>query len=186
MKIVAPDGSAVDDGELGEIVVKGPNVMAGYLHNAEATADDDPRRLAAHRRRRLRRLRRLLLHRRPRQGHDHPRRREHLPARDRGGPLHARRRPRVRRDRRARRGARRGGPRGASHPNPEPNSTATSSAHRRPSAWRRSRCQGGSRSAPSCPRPRPARSASLRCARSSASRRQPPRTGAENANGWLD
>jgi long-chain acyl-CoA synthetase len=33
MKIVAPDGSAVQDGELGEIVVKGPNVMAGYLHN---------------------------------------------------------------------------------------------------------------------------------------------------------
>jgi long-chain acyl-CoA synthetase len=37
LKIVAPDGSAVDDGELGEIVVTGPNVMAGYLHNEEAT-----------------------------------------------------------------------------------------------------------------------------------------------------
>jgi long-chain acyl-CoA synthetase len=38
MKILAADGSPVHDGELGEIVVKGPNVMAGYLHNEQATA----------------------------------------------------------------------------------------------------------------------------------------------------
>jgi long-chain acyl-CoA synthetase len=39
MKIAAPDGTTVADGELGEIVIKGPNVMPGYLNNAEANAD---------------------------------------------------------------------------------------------------------------------------------------------------
>jgi long-chain acyl-CoA synthetase len=38
MKILAPNGDPVADGELGEIVAKGPNVMAGYLHNEDATA----------------------------------------------------------------------------------------------------------------------------------------------------
>jgi acyl-CoA synthetase (AMP-forming)/AMP-acid ligase II len=39
MKIVAPDGTKVTSGEYGEIVIRGPNVMPGYLHNPEATAD---------------------------------------------------------------------------------------------------------------------------------------------------
>jgi long-chain acyl-CoA synthetase len=38
MTILAPDGTPVDDGELGEIAIKGPNVMAGYLNNPQATA----------------------------------------------------------------------------------------------------------------------------------------------------
>ena len=46
---------------------------------------DRCRRLAAHRRPRLDGRARLLPHRRPPEGHDHPRRREHLPARDRAG-----------------------------------------------------------------------------------------------------
>ena len=49
---------------------------------------DRRRRLHAYRRSRDHRRGRLLQHRRPAEGHDHPRRREHLPARDRGVPLH--------------------------------------------------------------------------------------------------
>jgi len=39
MKIIGEDGSQVANGEYGEIVIHGPNVMPGYLYNEAATAD---------------------------------------------------------------------------------------------------------------------------------------------------
>lgn len=39
MKVVDPDGRELPDGELGEIVISGPNVMKGYFGNPRATAE---------------------------------------------------------------------------------------------------------------------------------------------------
>ena len=38
-KIVAPDGTEVKKGDVGELIVKGPGVMKCYFNNPEATAD---------------------------------------------------------------------------------------------------------------------------------------------------
>ncbi|MHC8496551.1 MAG: class I adenylate-forming enzyme family protein [Actinomycetes bacterium] len=39
VRVVDDDGNTVQDGEIGEVIVKGPTVMAGYLDNPEATAE---------------------------------------------------------------------------------------------------------------------------------------------------
>ena len=59
---------------VGELWVRGPNVMLGYWNRPDGAG----RRLVPDRRPRARRRRRLPLHGRPRQGHDHHRRRERL------------------------------------------------------------------------------------------------------------
>ena len=85
MKVVDDEDNEVPQGEVGEIVIRGHNVMKGYWQRPDATAEairdgwfhsGD----MAHGRRG-----RLLLHRRPQEGHDHPRRLQRLPARDRRG-----------------------------------------------------------------------------------------------------
>ena len=70
----------------GEVLLRGPNVMLGYLDDPEATANDHRRRrLAAHRRYRPRRRGRESEDHRPAQGHVHLRRVQRVPGGDRAG-----------------------------------------------------------------------------------------------------
>ena len=93
VKIVDAQGRIVPVGQSGELCTRGYSVMLGYWEDEEAHARvDRRRRLDAQRRPRHDRRRRLLQHRRAREGHADPRRRERVPARDRGVPVSSSRR----------------------------------------------------------------------------------------------
>ena len=145
----------------GELWIKGPQVVRGYWHRPEETAQvftrgwlhtGDVARLDDGE---------LHLHRRPGQGHDHPRRRERLLGAGRGGPVRTPGRGRLRRDRRARarRWARRSAPSSccARAPRWAPTSSPSTCATAWPASW--SPPTSGSATSPS-PATRPARCSS--------------------------
>ena len=76
--IMDEDGALLPPGEIGEVVIRGPNVTAGYENNPEANADGLHRRLVPHRRPGRAGRRRLSAPHRPAEGDHQPRRREDL------------------------------------------------------------------------------------------------------------
>ncbi len=88
---------------------QGPQHHEGLLEPAGGHRRGDPRGLVPQRRHGPQGRGRVLLHRRPQEGADHPRRVQRLPTRDRGGPLRASGGPRSRRHRCAAPHPRRGG-----------------------------------------------------------------------------
>ena len=155
-------------GEVGELWIQGPERREGLLEQARGDRAERSRDGWLHeRRRRPHRRRGLRLHRRPRQGHGHPRRRERLLRRGRGRAVRASRRSPTPRSSAsptrcsARRSARSCtlAPRHGRH-------RGRAAGARRASAWPRSRCPCASGSATSrCPATPPARSSSATCDR---------------------
>jgi long-chain acyl-CoA synthetase len=89
-KVVGAAGTELPRGEIGEIMVRGDNVMTGLLQEPGGNGEvADCRRLAAHRRPRLHGRGRLRLRHRAAEGTDHQGRREHCAARNRRGPAEA-------------------------------------------------------------------------------------------------
>ena len=87
VKVVDDDGAELPAGEVGELWVRTPRTMKGYAGRDGGVTQSGARRLAADARHGLDRRRRLHLPRRAQGRHDHPRRREHLAGRGRGGAL---------------------------------------------------------------------------------------------------
>ena len=117
---VTGEWTFLPEGEVGTLVLRGPNIFAGYLvggdsGTAVARRRQGQGRLARHRRPRLRRRGWVHPARRPRQGPDHPRRPQHRSRDDRGCAARAPGGHRRRR-RRAARPARRRGARRVRHP----------------------------------------------------------------------
>ncbi len=108
--ILDDDGAAVESGQVGEICLRGPQVMKGYWQAARRDRQGGHRRrLAAHRRHGPDGRARQHPHHRPQEGHDRRLRVQGVPQRSRGRADDAPRRAGGRRDRRARRALGRGG-----------------------------------------------------------------------------
>jgi len=86
-RIVDEKDRDVPTGEVGELVVRGPNVFAGFWGLPEGDGRSVSRRLVPHRRHGPRGRRGLHHSGRPQEGHDHHRRGERLPDRGRAGAL---------------------------------------------------------------------------------------------------
>ncbi len=78
VRVVDDAMNDVAPGDVGEIVYRGPTVMSEYWHKPAETARRVRGRLVPLRRPRAQRRGRVPLGRRPQEGHDHLRRREHL------------------------------------------------------------------------------------------------------------